>query len=245
MTGFVKLFSTILDSSIWSEELHVRIVWITMLAMADRNGRVDAAVSGVARRACVTRDQCVDAIERLEAPDFDSRTPDNDGRRVTKIDGGWQILNYAKYRKLGADAAERERKREWWSEHRSESASTASGREDALAAASALPLLLVSSEQGESEGEKGPAVLPKTWEPAEDTIATLEAGMVDRWAIPELVRRFRAHFCPRKSVHKAAEEWESAFARWAHSDWNDPKKRPVKPGSGSAADDPLGGRTFE
>ena len=42
--------------------------------------------------------ECVEALNKLKAPDPYSRTKENDGRRLVDIDGGWQVLNHAKYR---------------------------------------------------------------------------------------------------------------------------------------------------
>ena len=39
--AFVKLHGSILDSSVWGESKATRLVWITMLAMADGEGTVD------------------------------------------------------------------------------------------------------------------------------------------------------------------------------------------------------------
>lgn len=98
MSGFVKLFSSIIDSTIWREKDTVRIVWITMLAKADKDGLVEASVPGLADAARVTLSDCEDALERLSAPDKYSRTKDNDGRRIRETEGGWILLNHAKYR---------------------------------------------------------------------------------------------------------------------------------------------------
>jgi len=115
MAGYTKLFSNILTSSIWMEEKATRILWITMLAMADRDGEVMASVPGLAHTANITRQECVDGLRVLMEPDHDSRTTDNDGRRIAEIDGGWMVLNHHIYRaKLTNDpktAADRERKR--------------------------------------------------------------------------------------------------------------------------------------
>jgi len=98
--GFTKLDSGITDSSIWSEPYFVRVVWVTMLAMANAEGRVNASLPGLQRRANVTEEECVKALDVFMAPDPYSRTPDNDGRRIEKVDGGWLILNHAKYREF-------------------------------------------------------------------------------------------------------------------------------------------------
>ena len=106
VAGFTKLFSTIVDSTVWREEMHVKVVWITMLAKANRNGDVLASVPGLADAARVSLDQCVEALARLSAPDTWSRTKEHEGRRIVEVDGGWRLLNYPKYREL-RDADER------------------------------------------------------------------------------------------------------------------------------------------
>lgn len=96
--GFVKLYGSILDSTVWREDHGTRLVWITMLAMADASGIVEASVPGLADRARVTLDECKHALARLMAPDEYSRTQDHEGRRIAVVDGGWQLLNHQLYR---------------------------------------------------------------------------------------------------------------------------------------------------
>ena len=112
MSGFTKLFSTIVHSTIWEEQLHVKVVWITMLALSDRNGRVFASVPGLATASRVTLPQCIEALERLSGPDEWSRTKTEEGRRIEAIDGGWRILNYLKYREKRDDDERRLQTRE-------------------------------------------------------------------------------------------------------------------------------------
>jgi hypothetical protein len=101
MSGFTKLFGTLITSTIWREDDKTRVVWITMLALADRNGEVGASVPGLAAMANVETEQCRAALAVLASPDLDSRTQEHEGRRIEAIDGGWKLLNYAKYRELG------------------------------------------------------------------------------------------------------------------------------------------------
>lgn len=109
---YTKLASTITDSSIWAESLAVRVVWITMMAMADEEGRVRASLSGLARRANVPADDVRDALARFLAPDPDSTSPEHEGRRVQRVEGGWRLLNHAKYRAWGSRESRREYERE-------------------------------------------------------------------------------------------------------------------------------------
>jgi len=116
MTGYTKLFSSILTSSVWGEADHTRLVWITVLALADRSGNVSASVGGLARSANVTRERCVEAISVLTSPDPDDRSGVQNGIRLEPIQGGWHIVNYAAYRDKmrSVDRTEylREKKRE-------------------------------------------------------------------------------------------------------------------------------------
>ena len=98
MSGFTKLKSSILQSTIWDEAHHVRILWITMLALSDSRGNVEGSIPGLARMARVTIDECLDGLKILSNPDSWSRTKDNEGRRIKEVDGGWFIYNYEKIR---------------------------------------------------------------------------------------------------------------------------------------------------
>ncbi len=116
--GFTKLFNTIVTSTIWQEDDKTRIVWITMLAIADAFGNVFAAIPGLASVANVTIEAAQKAVDNLLAPDEWSRTKDFEGRRIEAIDGGWHILNYGKYRKMLDEEERREYKAKWARESR-------------------------------------------------------------------------------------------------------------------------------
>lgn len=96
--SFTKLFSSLTASTIWNAPDHTRLVWITMLAMADRDGYVGASVPGLAVLARVPIESVIIALESFTSPDQWSRTKDHDGRRIEEVDGGWSLLNYDKYR---------------------------------------------------------------------------------------------------------------------------------------------------
>lgn len=108
-----KLFTRILDSSIWLENHPTRIVWMTFLAVMDEDGMCQfASVANLARRAIVTLEEARQAVELLEAPDAESSDPENDGRRVERVPGGWIILNALKYREQVTREAIRSKTRE-------------------------------------------------------------------------------------------------------------------------------------
>lgn len=96
-----KLFTKIVDSSIWLETHSTRLVWITLLAVMDQDGMCQlASVVNLAHRAFVTVEEATAALKVLESPDPHSSDPDNDGRRVERVPGGWIVLNATKYRAI-------------------------------------------------------------------------------------------------------------------------------------------------
>lgn len=110
--SYVKLFADILASTVWAEPNPTRLVWITMLAMADRDGFVGASIPGLAHIARVSADDCRRAIESLAAPDPDSRTKAYEGRRIAAREGGWVVLNYERHRDRATLEERREKDRQ-------------------------------------------------------------------------------------------------------------------------------------
>lgn len=139
--GYVKLLSSIVRSSIWGEPDHVRVVWITMMAIADKHGYVYASVDGLAHEARKTIDETEDALRRFLSPDPRSRTKEHDGRRVVEVDGGWQLLSYERIRAMHGAESERERKREWWNSNRGKKTSSLDATSETSELASATSRL--------------------------------------------------------------------------------------------------------
>jgi hypothetical protein len=114
--SYTKLFASIITSTLWSEDDRTRIVWITLMACADKNGEFQGSIPGLARIAGVPVEDCRNAIAKFLSPDPDSRTKDDEGRRIEEIPGGWALLNYRKYRDMASDedrkraAAERQQR---------------------------------------------------------------------------------------------------------------------------------------
>jgi len=101
MTPFVKIYASMLTSSIWSESSETRVVWITMLAAADEDGVVAASIGGLARLANVTREACEAALQVLMSPDPDDRSGVDEGRRIEVEPGvGWRIKSARRYREM-------------------------------------------------------------------------------------------------------------------------------------------------
>lgn len=98
MAGWTKLFSSIVTSSVWCEDDKTFRAWIALLSLSDVEGIVEGSVPGLANLCRLTVPEMRAALEKLSSPDPDSRSPEHEGRRIEKIEGGWKVLNYAKYR---------------------------------------------------------------------------------------------------------------------------------------------------
>lgn len=104
--SFTKLQRSILTSSIWLQDAPTRLVWITLLALCDRDGISRCSLAGLAHQARVEPGECVRAVDTLMAPDPDSRDL-GDGRRIERVPGGYLLLSYQ--RVLGEGAREERR----------------------------------------------------------------------------------------------------------------------------------------
>lgn len=109
--SYSKLFSSIVTSSMWSEDSDTRVVWVTMLAVKNEHSEVQSSVPGLARLANVALEKCQFALDKFKSADPFSRTKAFDGRRIEEIPGGWRILNGDAYRRLMSQDERREYKR--------------------------------------------------------------------------------------------------------------------------------------
>lgn len=131
--AFVKLDCGILNSTLWVER-EPRDVFLTALLMAVPReltepmpqfkvdaieptgfivppgwyGFVEAAGPGIVRRSMAEMEPGMKALAKLGEPDLESRSSDFDGRRLVRVDGGFVVLNYMKYRDKDNTAAVRQ-----------------------------------------------------------------------------------------------------------------------------------------
>lgn len=227
--GYAKIYESILDSSVWSESATTRLVWITMLAMADQDGHVEASVGGLARRANVSRDECEAALAVLSSPDPDDKSGVDDGRRIRKVERGWTITNHRQYREMRTrkqiEGAQRVRK------HRAKGV-TCNDVTGANAPSASAAAFVSLSEGGAGETLSAAELrrpMTASWQPSPETVESLRTGMIPDWAIHELVGRFRSHFVGASHDIATEAEWNQRCSKWAWGDWNNASKRPKKP----------------
>jgi len=104
---FVKLDCGIVDSTIFCEPNDVFKAWITLLAKAGPDGiaRITAPALGLLCR--VSPDRAEEILEQFSQPEKHSRTQADQGMRIRRVDGGYMVINYEKYRSHDYGAKER------------------------------------------------------------------------------------------------------------------------------------------
>lgn len=97
-----------------------------MIVLADKDGIVDMTADAISRETTIPLKIITKGIEALEQPDPESRSPDEEGRRIVLLSEGrswgWKIVNYDYYRKLRNEEERREYHRQYYRENRSKSA---------------------------------------------------------------------------------------------------------------------------
>lgn len=97
-----------------------------LIILAERDGIVDMTADAISRETTIPVEIIKKGIEALEKPDPESRSPDEEGRRIVRLadnrSWGWKIVNKEKYDKIKSDEDRREYQRQYWREKRSPNA---------------------------------------------------------------------------------------------------------------------------
>jgi hypothetical protein len=112
--GFTKLDEGILQSSIAGEEGDTFKIFILLLAACKSDGIAPVSPVFLSSISKISIDETMRHLSKLESPDIYSRSTENEGRRIRRVDGGFEIINYQKYREFSySDNPESVRKRNY------------------------------------------------------------------------------------------------------------------------------------
>lgn len=119
---YAKIFRQIYESSI-ADNPQVRFTFMDLLVLADSDGVVDMTHESIARITNCPLEWVKSSISALEQPDPRSRTPDENGARLKRLDEhrdwGWVILNYDRFRNIANDIERRSKTAARVQRHRS------------------------------------------------------------------------------------------------------------------------------
>lgn len=100
---YAKIFDSIWEGSMRGKSDPL-FVFMNLLTHSDEHGIVDRHWRAIADETGLPQDRIVAALTFLESPDEESRTPNEDGRRIVRLDEhrswGWRIVNHKYYREL-------------------------------------------------------------------------------------------------------------------------------------------------
>ena len=116
---YAKIFTQIYDGTLCSKgPWEALVTFQQLLILADKDGCVDMTSSAISRRTTIPQEVIDVGIAALLLADPDSRTPDEEGRRIIPLSDerkwGWRIVNYAHYRNLRDEESRREYHRKYW-----------------------------------------------------------------------------------------------------------------------------------
>ena len=116
-----KIFQSIYDGTLGGH-WEALITFEQMIVLCDDQGVIDMTANALHRRTSIPLDIIEIGIEHLEAPDEESRMPEEEGRRIIRIsadrDWGWQIVNHRYYRNLASHEEKKQKDRERIAEKR-------------------------------------------------------------------------------------------------------------------------------
>jgi hypothetical protein len=96
--GFTKLDAGIVLSSIATESSDTFKVWIFLLALCGPDGLVRVSAAALPGICHLPMKIVLASIKKLSGPDRHSRSGEEGGRRIKRVEGGYLIVNYLKYR---------------------------------------------------------------------------------------------------------------------------------------------------
>lgn len=134
---YCKLFASLYQGTLRGKSDEI-LVFTNLLAHCGVNGTVDKHFRAIAEETGLPIERVKAAIEVLESPDPESRSPEEEGARIVRLDEhrvwGWQVVNYGKYRAIRSedDRAEQNRlaQQRWREKHKKSKPTSAEGKQD-------------------------------------------------------------------------------------------------------------------
>jgi hypothetical protein len=233
---YVKLFASLYQGTLRGKSDGI-LVFTNLLAHADQSGRVDIHPRAIAEEVGLSEDSVRVALGFLEAVDEESRSPENEGRRIVLLDGhrawGWQIVNYGKYRAIKNEDDRREQNRlaqeRWRSKQApvSDVSSNKQASEDISSVSRGKPMQKQKQIQKKENTERTASAsrLPDDFAP--DFQFAVDNGIQNP---SEEAARFRDYWIAQPGTKGRKLDWQATWRNWC---------RNAKPANRPAAETPY------
>ena len=229
-----KIFDSIYSGTLVAN-WEALVTFQQFIVLADDAGVVDMTPHVIAARTGIPLDIIEKGISILEAPDKYSRSTENEGRRIERLDDhrpwGWQITNYLKYRQLASwedkKAADRNRiaaKRE--AEKSRKNNDVASCSKESQAVESVADVAHTDKDKDKDKENKHTSVSPPSGNRKSDIPPCPHDEIIALWnqTIPELpqvqVTRWHQNKTRKRKLearwredkqHQTLEFWQEVF----------------------------------
>jgi hypothetical protein len=183
MGGYTKIYGTIFDGTLATiGPWQALVTFEQFLILCDKDGVVDMMPGAISRRTTIPLDIIEIGIAALEAPDPDSRRPDENGKRLVRLDAhrawGWRIVNYLHYRNERDEEERRKYQADWARRKRA----TRRGHVDSIVDAVSTPVD-ESRQSTKSTTSTATATKPKTLAHSPDGNARVRDRFPEFWTV--------------------------------------------------------------
>ena len=219
-----KIFSSMFEGSLYGNSDAI-ITMMLLIVLSDKEGNVDMTPQAISARTSIPLDTISKGIAFLEKPDPNSRTLDEEGRRLVRLDShrewGWNIVNYIKYRELRSS----EERREYWRQYKQKRRSGKSVGMSTLSTMSLnIPPIVEVEVKAEAEVEKITTLSSKLDSPSPNVKLKNEATEVLQFLNLKTGRAFRVNdtnlklIVARLKSGASVQDCKTVIAR-KHREW--------------------------
>jgi hypothetical protein len=188
-----------------------------LIVLAGPDGIVDMTTASICARTSIPQKIIEKGIAILEDPDPFSRTPGEDGRRIVLLDPhrpwGWRLVNHGKYMRLRNMEQKREADRVRIFEKRQQINDVASVSQMSQCVANVAHTDTDTDVKEQKQKRSQGSRLPLGWQPSEPLKAWAIRKRPDL-EIPEMVEKFRDHWCAMSGRSGVKLDWEATFRNW-------------------------------
>lgn len=213
-----KIFSKMYEGTLYGQ-WEALVTFQQMIVLCDADGMIDMTPQAIASRTSIPLKIIKKGIEVLEAEDPHSRTPDQEGRRIERLDAhrpwGWHLVNHDKYMRMQDADTVRAQTRERVRKHRATKDGVTVTTSNAQKRHTDIDTDTDTREEApqRSRGSR----LPAAWTPSELLVAWARKERADL-DLATVVARFRDHWASVPGQRGCKLDWEATFRNWVRNE---------------------------
>ncbi len=220
---YAKIFDSMYEGTLYGKWQAI-VTLQQMLVLCDSNGVIDMTPEAISGKTSIPLEIINEGIKVLSEPDPHSRTPGEEGRRITTIDAhrpwGWVIVNHRKYQLLKSMEEKREADRIRMAEKRktSKNSDVADSRGESRKSPTQTQthtqtkdLKPTGSATPSAPTQKGKRTFPADFQVFKEMAEwAYELGLTDP-QIDSETEKFRDY---HSAQGKRMQDWEAAWRNW-------------------------------